>query len=131
MKTKRANNRRTTNVDVAVGRALMVRRTELGLSQSAVATRAGIAFQQIQKYENGANRVSASRLWQFCAILDVPVDYFFAGLGQPSTNHASVAAPKIPRKQDREAMRLARKIVSIEDPQFRRTVVELLAGVAR
>jgi transcriptional regulator with XRE-family HTH domain len=52
------------------------------MSQTELAQACGITFQQIQKYQNGANRVSASRLWQFAAVLGMPVDFFFDGLGE-------------------------------------------------
>tara|TARA_R100001143_G_C3281843_1_gene97068 strand:+ start:179 stop:625 length:447 start_codon:yes stop_codon:yes gene_type:complete len=64
-------------VDKHVGRRLRIRRSLLGLSQEKLAEQVGVTFQQIQKYERGANRVSSSRLFQFSKILGVPVDYFF------------------------------------------------------
>jgi len=67
-------------VDRHVGARLKERRTALSLSQGYVAERTGVTFQQIQKYENGANRVSASRLFHLSQILQVPISFFFAGL---------------------------------------------------
>lgn len=64
-------------VDVHVGRRFRQRRSLLGLSQTAVANAAGLTFQQIQKYERGSNRISASRLLEFAKVLDVPISYFF------------------------------------------------------
>ena len=67
-------------VDVHVGNRLRQRRTLLGMSQEKLAAAFGVSFQQIQKYERGANRISASRLHLLTQILDVPVTYFFEGL---------------------------------------------------
>lgn len=64
-------------VDVGVGKRLRIRRLLLGLSQTAVAQALGVTFQQIQKYENGTNRVSASALVKLAAVLEVPAAYFF------------------------------------------------------
>jgi len=73
-------NPETHATDVHVGVRLRERRLALAMSQSALAEGLGITFQQIQKYENGANRVGASRLWQLCKKLGVEPGYFFEGL---------------------------------------------------
>lgn len=67
-------------VDVHVGRRVRIRRVLCGLSQTALADQLGLTFQQLQKYESGANRISASRLWQIAQILDVPISWFFMGI---------------------------------------------------
>jgi len=72
-------------VDLHVGVRLRARRKALDISQSDLADRVGISFQQVQKYERGANRVSASKLHQFAEYLGVPVAYFFDGL--PTNEH--------------------------------------------
>jgi len=64
-------------VDIHVGRRVRSRRMMLGMTQSALAEQMGLTFQQQQKYESGANRISASRLWEIAKILDVPVVWFF------------------------------------------------------
>ena len=69
------------DVDIHLGRRLRSRRRILGLSQNDLGLVLGVRFQQIQKYECGANRVSAARLWELAKILDVSIDYFFEGLG--------------------------------------------------
>ena len=66
-------------VDIYVGQRLHARRMELGITQKALAKSVGVTFQQTQKYENGTNRVSASRLYQFAGILDVDPGWFFEG----------------------------------------------------
>ena len=73
------NRRGTTPVDTHIGQRIRARRTLLGLSQTDLAHAAGISFQQVQKYENGTNRVGASRLQQFSEALGVPPSYFFEG----------------------------------------------------
>ncbi|MEO1250725.1 MAG: helix-turn-helix transcriptional regulator [Pseudomonadota bacterium] len=67
-------------IDIHVGRRLRARRRLLGITQETLATAVNIKFQQIQKYESGANRVSASRLWALAKALNVPVSYFFDGM---------------------------------------------------
>lgn len=67
-------------IDLFVGKRLRQRRQLLGLTQQKLAEKVNIRFQQIQKYESGANRVSASRLWALAKALDVPVSFFFEGL---------------------------------------------------
>lgn len=69
-------------IDLHVGQKLRQRRCLLGMTQQRLAESVGIKFQQIQKYESGANRVSASRLWALAEALDVPVAYFFEGLSR-------------------------------------------------
>ena len=67
-------------VDQHVGRQVRLRRTELGMTQDQLAQCVGVKFQQIQKYESGSNRISASRLWEIATALNVKVAYFFHGL---------------------------------------------------
>jgi len=67
-------------IDLLLGRRLRNRRRLMGLTQSQLAQKVGVRFQQIQKYESGANRISAARLWGFSQALEVPVAYFFEGL---------------------------------------------------
>ncbi len=64
-------------IDTHVGRRLRERRLLLGLSQEELGKAVGVSFQQIQKYEGGSNRLSASRLWQLCEALGCPVDFFY------------------------------------------------------
>jgi transcriptional regulator with XRE-family HTH domain len=72
-------------VDVHVGRRVRLRRRELGVSQAWLADRLGLTFQQVQKYERGSNRISASKLYQIASVLEVPITYFFEGLDDPAT----------------------------------------------
>ena len=68
------------DIDLHLGRRLRRRRRLLGLTQQQLAVQVGVRFQQIQKYECGANRISAARLWQLSEALEVPVGYFYDGL---------------------------------------------------
>lgn len=68
------------DIDLHLGKRLRRRRRLLGLTQQQVAVRIGVRFQQIQKYECGANRVSAARLWELAEALESPVSYFYEGL---------------------------------------------------
>lgn len=70
----------SNEIDTHLGRRLRRRRRLLGLTQQQLAAQVGVRFQQIQKYECGANRISAARLWQLAEALEVPVGYFYEGL---------------------------------------------------
>ena len=81
-KSKRTSRGRTPSgqpnpIDVHVGNRIRLRRTLLGFSQEKLAALLGLTFQQVQKYERGNNRVSASRLWDISNVLNVPVDFFY------------------------------------------------------
>lgn len=85
--TKRCQKRKAvpSATDKYVGKRLRLRRSVLGISQQKLAKECDITFQQIQKYEQGTNRISAGRLWEFSTILEVPIDYFYKGLNRPNT----------------------------------------------
>jgi transcriptional regulator with XRE-family HTH domain len=68
------------DIDLHLGKRLRARRRLLGLTQQQLAQVVGVRFQQIQKYECGANRISASRLWELSEVLNVPISYFYEGL---------------------------------------------------
>lgn len=80
------------DIDLHLGRRLRRRRRLLGLTQQQLAVQVGIRFQQIQKYECGANRISAARLWQLAEALETPVAYFYDGLAEAIDGAA--ATPK-------------------------------------
>ncbi len=81
-----------TDIDLHLGRRLRRRRRLLGLTQQQLAAQVGIRFQQIQKYECGANRISAARLWQLSEALEAPVSYFYDGLTEALERRESAAA---------------------------------------
>jgi transcriptional regulator with XRE-family HTH domain len=80
------------DIDLHLGRRLRRRRRLLGLTQQQLATAVGIRFQQIQKYECGANRISAARLWQLSLALEIPVSYFYDGISEASRREPAAAA---------------------------------------
>ncbi len=84
----------STDIDLHLGKRLRRRRRLLGLTQQQLATAIGIRFQQIQKYECGANRISASRIFELSAALEVPVGYFYEGLdvGEPAADVVAIAS---------------------------------------
>ncbi|MGH1577234.1 helix-turn-helix domain-containing protein [Planktotalea sp.] len=84
-----------TNIDVLIGARIKGRRIALKVSQTTLAESIGVRFQQVQKYESGANRVSASRLLMIAETLGVPISYFFQGLDSAvSEDEIDVAAPR-------------------------------------
>lgn len=107
------------SVDVHVGKRIRHRRWMIGMTQQQLADKVGIKFQQIQKYETGMNRVSASRLWDIGHALDVPVNFFFEGL-----HEKALAAVKGDILADKEALQLVRAYYSIPEAQ-RRQIFEL------
>lgn len=108
----------THPVDVHVGKRIRHRRWTVGTTQSQLADAVGIKFQQVQKYETGANRVSASRLWDMAAALGVPVSFFFEGMDQASPAAATDMPPDV--LADREALELLRSYYGIPEAQRRR-----------
>jgi transcriptional regulator with XRE-family HTH domain len=105
-------------VDVHVGKRVRHRRWLVGMTQQNLAERVGIKFQQIQKYETGANRVSASRLWDIADALDVDVSFFFEGIeSEGGHNTESVPSDIL---GDKEALELVRSYYSIPENQRRR-----------
>lgn len=123
-------------VDVHVGKRIRQRRWLTGMTQQALAERVGIKFQQIQKYETGANRVSASRLWDIADALGVEVAFFFEGLQEDETAaHAAQdkeSALPLDLLSDKEAMDLVRSYYAIPENQRRRLfeLARVLSDVA-
>ena len=108
-------------VDVHVGKRIRHRRWMVGMTQQQLAEKVGIKFQQIQKYETGMNRVSASRLWDISFALGVTVSFFFEGLEQQEDgeNSAEAAVPD-DILADKEALELVRSYYAIPENQRRR-----------
>ena len=105
-------------VDVHVGKRIRHRRWMIGVTQQQLAEQVGIKFQQIQKYETGMNRVSASRLWDIAETLGVPVSFFFDGLDESKTANGSETAPDV--LTDKETLELVRSYYAIPETQRRR-----------
>ena len=111
-------------VDAHVGKRVRHRRWMMGMTQQQLGDMVGIKFQQIQKYETGMNRISASRLWDIAKALDVPINYFFEGLESESLADAAeaepAAAPRGDLLADKEALELVRSYYAIPENQRRR-----------
>ena len=111
-------------VDVHVGKRIRHRRWMVGMTQQQLGEIVGIKFQQIQKYETGMNRVSASRLWDIAAAVDVQISFFFEGLDASEEDivHAATSAGKLKGDllADKEALELVRSYYAIPEPQRRR-----------
>ncbi|CAA7624999.1 Uncharacterized HTH-type transcriptional regulator Smed_0045 [Candidatus Terasakiella magnetica] len=130
---------RPNPIDVHVGGRLRLRRTLLGLSQEALGSALGLTFQQVQKYERGANRIGASRLYDLSRALDVPIEYFYdemsAAVEAASPRHMTQAeADPEPSPNDsstrRETLDLVRTYYKIKNPSVRRRVYELARALA-
>lgn len=111
-------------IDLYVGNRVRQRRRLLGMTQQKLADSVRIRFQQIQKYESGANRISASRLWLLSQALEVPIAYFFDGVdeeGRPTgaNNDHSAATPE-DVFQNKETIALVRAFYTMDDGPRRR-----------
>jgi transcriptional regulator with XRE-family HTH domain len=107
-------------VDVHVGKRIRHRRWMNGTTQQQLSEKVGIKFQQIQKYETGMNRVSASRLWDISAVLGVPVSFFFEGLTEQTDENANSSDLPGDILTDKEALELLRSYYAIPENQRRR-----------
>ena len=130
-----------------VGQRLRLRRTLLGLSQEQLGTELNITFQQVQKYERAANRISASRLWDMSQILDVPINYFFDDMSDTTMQSSPrrVAGGKdgggniagnvgagavLDPMARRETLELVRAYYNIESAPARKRVTEMVKTIA-
>ena len=125
----------THPVDVHVGKRIRQRRWLVGMTQQQLAEHVGIKFQQIQKYETGANRVSASRLWDIADALDVSISFFFEGIQTGEDGRVdAVEHDKLPADLmgDKEALDLVRSYYAIPENQRRRLfeLARVLSDVA-
>ena len=138
-KSRRGHGRGISPIDVHVGARVRVRRTLLGMTQTNLGDAIGVTFQQVQKYENGANRISASRLFDLSQILDVPIEYFFDDM--PADIAASSLATKKRGKAKkppsyqpdpmakRETLELVRAYYKIGEPQIRKRLFEMVKAL--
>lgn len=106
-------------VDVYVGKRVRQRRWMLGMTQQQLGDRVGIKFQQIQKYETGMNRISASRLWDIAQTMGTTIDFFFEGLA-PVDAADHPAAGSVDPMAEREAIELIKAYTAIPEEQRRR-----------
>jgi transcriptional regulator with XRE-family HTH domain len=108
-------------VDAVIGERIRRRRIEFGLTQDQLAGRLGLSYQQLQKYERGANRISASRLYRLACCLDVAPSYFYADLTTPRED--------LEQGVDRPSLEVARAYAAVHDDRVRRAIAGLLRAV--
>jgi transcriptional regulator with XRE-family HTH domain len=121
-------------VDILVGRQIRARRDEMGMSQEKLGEELGITFQQIQKYERGANRVAAGRLFEFAKALGCSILYFYEGVldelpGVPLGFAEEAAPPPLP-PPSADAAQLSAAFARITDPRARKRILKLVKGLA-
>lgn len=109
--------------DVHVGRRVREARAARGMSQSDLAEKLGISFQQVQKYEKGTNRIGGSRLWDICHVTDTPITWFFEGLEGGATGDD----PQLARR----TIKLAKEIEQIQDEGLKQKILDLIRAASR
>ena len=123
-------------IDVHVGARVKLRRMLLGMSQEALGKALGLTFQQIQKYEKGANRIGASRIFEMSKLLDVPIQYFYddygdmigervTGMAESDSGDTFMALVNSP-----DGVELCRYFAAIADPQVKKRVLDLVKTIA-
>ena len=128
-------------VDVYVGHRMRQRRVLLGLTQEGLAGLLGVTFQQIQKYERGTNRMSASRLYDVSHVLDIPIQWFFDNMDtaveslSPRKRAGLAEAPQTELQsnvmQSRETLELVRSYYKIDNPKARRKIADMCHEMAK
>jgi transcriptional regulator with XRE-family HTH domain len=127
-----ATERAPNPVDRHVGLRIRMRRKELGISQERLAESIGLTFQQVQKYERAANRVSASKLWEMSRALSTNIGFFYEGLG----DGPEVSGSNLPRETlhefllTPEGMELATIFPKVAKGRVRRKILELVRAMA-
>ena len=127
-------NKKTPNpIDVFVGSRVRLRRLMVGMSQEALADRLGVTFQQVQKYEKGTNRISASRLQAISEVFRVPPSFFFQDdeNATPTTGAAHETGDVSTFVSSKEGLDLNRAFLKITDPVLRKKIISLVAAVAQ
>jgi transcriptional regulator with XRE-family HTH domain len=134
--SEETEGRRPNPVDLHVGGRVRMRRKLLGVSQEQLADSLGLTFQQVQKYERGANRVSASKLYEIARTLQVPVSFFFDGLADPmdgsENDEVGQHAERIVQEflTTPEGLELAEVFPKINRGRVRRQVLDLVRAMA-
>jgi transcriptional regulator with XRE-family HTH domain len=121
-------------IDVHVGRQIRARRAQIGMSQEKLGDELGLTFQQIQKYERGANRIAAGRLFEFAHVLGCSILYFYQGVidelsGAP-LGFAEDAAPPPSPPGSSEAAELSAAFGRIRDAKLRKRILEMVKAIA-
>jgi transcriptional regulator with XRE-family HTH domain len=117
-------------VDLSVGGRVRGRRILMGMSQERLGDELGITFQQVQKYEKGANRISASRLADISRVLDVSPGYFFEEFSGDKQSSQSDLPANSDQLNRRETLELVRAYYRIEDPELRHQIGALIRSLA-
>ncbi len=121
-------------VDIHVGARVRLRRIELGMSQEKLAVELGLTFQQVQKYERAANRISASRLYHIGKVLDVKVPFFYEGYSDAGSLSGFAEPPAEAFQSDllqrRDTIELVNAFYAIDNPTLRRQLLDLAKGLA-
>ena len=122
-------------VDIHVGARVKLRRMILGISQDALGKSLGLTFQQVQKYEKGANRIGSSRLYELSKLLSVPIQFFFDDYGDADGMIGGFAeddagAPVMSLMSSPEGVELCKHFAEIEDAKVRKSVVDLVKSFA-
>jgi transcriptional regulator with XRE-family HTH domain len=119
-------------IDKHVGSRVRMQRLMLGLSQEKVGDALGLTFQQLQKYEKGTNRISASRLHRLASILQVPIPFFYEGAPSQSRSGGKAESPNYVNEflATRDGLTLANAFTQIEDAKLRRCIVSLVESIA-
>lgn len=122
-------------IDVHVGTRVRLRRQVMKMSQEKLGDQLGVTFQQVQKYERGANRVGASRLWKMSQVLDVPVGFFYDGLDQMGGSTEFAEDDQLPIVYDfinsTDGVNLAKAVSQIKSKAVRRQILELARSLAK
>lgn len=125
------NIKAPSQADVHIGKRIRIRRMLLGVSQEKLGEVLGVTFQQIQKYEKGANRISAGRLQHIGSILGVPASYFYAGLSDGEMKSNPIEGAVVDVMSTNEGLRLAKAFAVIDDRQLRFKLVELAEAISQ
>jgi transcriptional regulator with XRE-family HTH domain len=123
--------RKPNDVDAHVGSRLRQRRMLLGISQEQLAEMLGLTFQQVQKYERGTNRISASRLFQLARALDTPITWFFDEMeSERGAEKPEISAEESDPMSRRETLELVRVYSRIDDRKVRKKLYEMAKALA-
>jgi len=131
-------------IDVHVGSRVRMRRMLINMSQEKLGEKLGLTFQQVQKYEKGSNRISASRLFQISQILGVPVQFFFEDLPRQAVSEGGAAGEDVSGfgeageqtvimdfLSSSDGLQLNRYFAGIKDPKVRRGIIDLVKTLAQ
>ena len=120
-------------VEVHIGARLRIARTMIGMSQEKLGKKLGLNFQQIQKYEKGANRIGGSRLWEIALALEVPPAFFFDGLENTPADDPDISGyvnEVMTFASSKDGLRLITRFRAIRSEQSRQNLIDLMGSIA-